>query len=271
MKSSGGGERFCDLSGRMAIVTGGGTGIGKAIAIELAQAGADIVLASRNPSHLEAAARHISDVGRKCLAIQADVRDPGQVHNLVHTALKEMGRIDILVNNAGGNFTQNGRPPTKLIEDLTEDEWDFIVDNNLKSVFLVTQAVVPSMKEKQYGRIITIGSMVGRLGIPFITIPYSTAKAGVIGFTRILAHQLGPFGITVNTVAPGFILSGPRLETLWEERKKSGIKDQIINSIATKRLGKPEEVAGAVVFLASEEASYITGSTMDIFGGAYTL
>ncbi len=271
MKSFRGGERFCDLSGRIAIVTGGGTGIGKAIAIQLAKAGADIVLAGRNPSHLERAAQQIADMGRKSLTIKADVRVPDQVHNLVHAALKEMGRIDILVNNAGGNFTQDGRPPAKRIEDLAEDEWDFIVDNNLKSVFLVTRAVVPPMKENHYGRIITVGSLVGRIGIPFNTIPYSTAKAGVIGFTRILAYQLAPFEITVNAVAPGFILSGPRLEALWEERKKSGIKDQVIDSIATKRLGKPEEVAAAVLFLASEEASYITGCTMDIFGGAYML
>jgi NAD(P)-dependent dehydrogenase (short-subunit alcohol dehydrogenase family) len=271
MKTLSGGGHFCDLSGRTAIVTGGGTGIGKAISVQLARAGADIILASRDPSHLGMAAQEISEIGRKCLTIQADVGNPDQVQNLIHTTLKEMGRIDILVNNAGGNFTPDGRPPAKRIEDVAEEEWDFIVDTNLKSVFLVSRAVVPSMKEKHYGRIITISSLVGRVGIPFITLPYGTAKAGVIGFTRILAHQLGPFGITVNTVAPGYILSGPRIEELWEERKKAGIKDQVIDSIAVKRLGKPEDVTGAVVFLASEEAAYITGSTIDVFGGAYTL
>ncbi len=264
-------ESFWDLSNRVAIVTGGGTGIGEAIALELARVGANIVLASRNPAHLEDSARKILSMDRKCLQVATDVRNPEPVEKLVRKTMEEMGRIDILVNNAGGSFTPEGGEPTKLLEDTSVEEWDFIVETNLRSVFLVTQAVVPHMKKQNYGRIINIASMAGRVGIPFNTIPYSAAKAGVIGFTRILAYQLGPMGITINAVAPGYILSGSRWERRWELRKKTGDANKILDSIALKRLGTPEEVAGVVAFLASDKASYITGTTVDIFGGAYTL
>lgn len=264
-------QSFCDLSNRVAIVTGGGTGIGKAIALELAQVGANIILASRNPTHLEGSAQQILHMGRKCLRIKTDVRQPDQVDHMVKKSMEEMGRIDILINNAGGSFTPEGGEPTKLLEDIPVEELDFILDTNLKSVLLVTRAVVPYMKKQHYGRIINVASMAGRVGIPFNTLPYSAAKAGVIGFTRILAYQLGPVGITVNAVAPGYILSGERWASRWEQRKKTGDADKIMDWIALKRLGTPEEVAGVVAFLASEKASYITGSTIDIFGGAYTL
>lgn len=264
-------ESSCDLSNRVAVVTGGGTGIGKAIALELARGGANIILASRNPAHLEAPARMILSMNRKCLQMGTDVSRPEQVEKLIKKTMEEMGRIDILINNAGGSFTPEGGEPTKLLEDTPVEEWDFIMETNLRSVFLLTRAVVPFMKKQNSGRVINIASMAGRVGIPFNTIPYSAAKAGVIGFTRILAYQLGPMGITVNAVAPGYILSGSRWERRWQLRKKTGDADKILDSIALKRLGTPEEVAGMVAFLASDKASYITGATIDIFGGAYAL
>lgn len=260
-----------DMTGQVALITGGGTGIGKAIALYLAREGASICIASRNLDHLENTAQEIVNEGGKCLKVVANVQQPDQVNSMVEETMERLGRIDILVNNAGGNYTRDGSPPTRLIEDLTPEEWDYVLEVNLKSVFLVTRAVVPHMKRQNYGRIINVSSIVGRVGVEYITLPYSTAKAGILGFTRTLAYQLAPMGITVNTIAPGFILSSSRLEKIWEERKRSGIADQVIDSIALKRLGKPEEVAAVVVLLASNKASYITGSIIDIFGGAFML
>ena len=260
-----------DLTGQVAVITGGGSGIGKSIAMYLAQEGASICIVGRNPDRLESTAQEIVNEGGKCIKVVANVQQADQIDNMVKETVEQLGRIDILVNNAGGNYTRDGSPPTRLIEELTAEEWDYILEVNLKSVFLVTRAVVPHMKRQNYGRIINVSSIVGRVGVPFITLPYSTAKAGILGFTRTLAHQLGPKGITVNTIAPGYILSSSRLEKIWEERQRSGIADQVINSIPMKRLGKPEEVAAVVALLASDKASYITGSVIDIFGGAFML
>jgi 3-oxoacyl-[acyl-carrier protein] reductase len=260
-----------DLTGQVAVITGGGSGIGKSIAMYLALEGASVCIVGRNRDNLESTAQEIVNEGGKCLKVVANVQQADQIDNMVKETMEQLGRIDILVNNAGGNYTRDGSPPKRLIEELTPEEWDYILEVNLKSVFLVTRAVVPHMKKRNYGRIINVSSIVGRVGVPFITLPYSTAKAGILGFTRTLAHQLGPMGITVNTIAPGYILSSPRLEMIWEGRQKSGIADQVINSIPLKRLGKPEEVAAVVALLASDKASYVTGSIIDIFGGAFML
>jgi 3-oxoacyl-[acyl-carrier protein] reductase len=232
-----------DLTGQVAVITGGGSGIGKSIAMYLALEGASVCIVGRNRDNLESTAQEIVNEGGKCLKVVANVQQADQIDNMVK----------------------------ETMEQLTPEEWDYILEVNLKSVFLVTRAVVPHMKKRNYGRIINVSSIVGRVGVPFITLPYSTAKAGILGFTRTLAHQLGPMGITVNTIAPGYILSSPRLEMIWEGRQKSGIADQVINSIPLKRLGKPEEVAAVVALLASDKASYVTGSIIDIFGGAFML
>ncbi len=258
-----------NLKEKVVLITGAAGGIGMSIAEKFAKMSTQLVLTDLFP--LEDILAKIRKFGSKGIGIKGNLTLEEDVDPIVKTAIDAFGRIDILVNNAGGSFAQGGKPPAKLLEDLTIAEWDFVLNNNLKSVFLLTRAVVPHMKKRQYGRIINMSSMVGRVGVPYSTIPYSAAKAGIIGFTRILAYQLGPMGITVNAVAPGNILSGPRLEKVWEERKKAGIGDRIIDSIGLKRLGKPEEVADAVVFLASDGASYITGSTINVLGGAYML
>jgi 3-oxoacyl-[acyl-carrier protein] reductase len=258
-----------NLKGKVALISGAAGGIGRCITEKFDKMAVHLILTDIIP--LDDILAKIGKMGNKGIGVKGNLTLEGDVDYILKVAIDTFGRIDILVNNAGGSYAQDGRTPTKLLEDLTIEEWDFVLNNNLKSVFLLTRAVIPHMKKQHYGRIVSISSMVGRVGVPYSTIPYSTAKAGIIGFTRILAYQLGPTGITVNAVAPGNILSGPRLEKVWEERKKTGIGDQIINSIALKRLGTPGEVANVVAFLASDESSYITGSTIDVLGGAYTL
>jgi 3-oxoacyl-[acyl-carrier protein] reductase len=258
-----------NLKGKVALISGAAGGIGMRIAEKFAKMSAHLVLTDLFP--LKEILVKIEKIGNKGIGITGNLTLEEDVDQIVKAAIEAFGRIDILVNNAGGKFVKDGGRPHQLLEDLTVEEWDFILNNNLKSVFLLTRAVVPHMKKQHYGRVINISSMAGRVGVPHSTLPYSAAKAGILGFTRLLAYQLGPIGITVNAVAPGKILSGPRAKRDWEERKKLGVADQIIESIALKRLGTPEEVANVVAFLASEEASCITGSTIDILGGVYML
>jgi len=258
-----------NLKGKVVLVSGAAGGIGMSIAQTFDKMGAHLALTDLLP--LENILARVGKTGNKAIGIQGNLTIEEDVDNIAKKTANTLGRIDILVNNAGGNFTEDGRSPAKWLEDLTVEEWDFIMNNNLKSVFLLTRAVVPLMKKQRYGRIINVSSMAGRVGTPLTTLPYSAAKSGIIGFTRSLAYQLGSVGVTVNAVAPGYIVSGPRLEKIWEERKKTAVGDQIISSIALERLGTPQEVANVVVFLASDEVSYITGSTIDILGGAYML
>lgn len=258
-----------NLKGKVALISGASGGIGRCLAEIFDKMGAHLILTDLRP--LGDIVNKVGKNGNKAIGIEGNLTLEEDVDRIVKTAIDTFDRIDILVNNAGGNFTQSRKAPAKLLEDLKVEEWDFILNNNLKTVFLLTRAVVPHMKKQNYGRIINISSMVGRVGVWYSTLPYSAAKAGIIGFTRLLAYQLGPTDITVNAVAPGNILSSPRLEKVWEERKRAGIGNQIIDSIALKRLGNPEEVAQVVAFLASDGASYITGATIDILGGAYML
>ena len=264
------------LENKVSVVLASSKGLGLACAKGFYEEGATVVICSRSESNLKIAKEKIEQTKSKTknikiIPIVADLKYEDQIKKIVDKTIKEFGRIDILVNNAGGNFARDRRPPTQLLEDLTIEEWDFILNNNLKSVFLLTRAVVPYMKNQHYGRIINLSSMAGKVATPFNTLPYSAAKSGVIGFTRQLAYQLGPTGIMVNAVAPGYIVSGPRLEKIWEERKKTAFGNQIIDSIALKRLGTPQDVANVVAFLASDEVSYTIGSTIDILGGAYML
>jgi len=258
-----------NLKEKVALISGAAGGIGMCIAEKFDKIHAHLALTDLLP--LNDVLVKIGKSGNRVIAVQGDLTLEKDVDRIVKATIEAFGRIDILVNNAGGNFARDRRPPTQLLEDLTIEEWDFILNNNLKSVFLLTRAVVPYMKNQHYGRIINLSSMAGKVATPFNTLPYSAAKSGVIGFTRQLAYQLGPTGIMVNAVAPGYIVSGPRLERIWEERKKTVFGNQIFDSIALKRLGTPQDVANVVAFLASDEVSYTIGSTIDILGGAYML
>jgi 3-oxoacyl-[acyl-carrier protein] reductase len=226
-----------DLGGRTALVTGTAHGIGSAIAAALARHGATVHGVDR-------------DI--------VDVTDRKQVAALV----ERIGPVEILVNNAGGVVGQVGRP----LEDVSDDDWRAVVDANLTSTFVCTRAVVPGMKTAGYGRIVNISSGAGRSVSLTGIQAYATAKAGQIGFTRQTAHELGPFGITVNSIAPGFVLSNPTSIRQWESYGAEGQR-AILEAIATRRLGEPEDIANGVLFFVAEAASWVTGQVISIDGG----
>ena len=226
-----------DLTSRVALVTGAAYGIGAAIVRALKEHGATV---------------HGVDLDT------ADVSDAAQVSALV----ERIGRVDILVNNAGGVVGQVGKP----LEEVTDEDWRAVVDANLTSTFVCTRAVAPAMKEAGYGRIVNISSGAGRSVSLTGIQAYASAKAGQIGFTRQTAHELGRFGITVNTIAPGFVLSNPTTIKQWESYGEEGQR-ALMEAIATRRLGVPEDIANGVLFLVAEESSWITGQTISIDGG----
>jgi len=242
------------LLGQSAIVTGGSRGIGKAIALRLAADGADIVLSyiSNEAAALETA-REIELLGRKALPIKADATIAADANGLVEKALSAFGKIDILINNAG--VTKD-----TLLMRMSEEDWDLVLDTNLKGVFLLTKAAIRPMMSAKRGKIITISSVVGLVGNPGQA-NYCASKAGVIGFSKSLAKEVGSRGITVNVVAPGYI------ETDMTEKLNEAQRKAIMDMIPLKRIAKPQEVAGVVAFLASSDADYITGEVIKVDGG----
>ena len=242
-----------DLSGRVAIVTGGGTGIGQGIAIELARAGADVTIASRDPAHLATTASQIEPLGRKCLSVLTDVRQYEQIENMVQKTLEEYGKIDILVNNAGANFLV-------LPEKLSANAFNVILNINLTGPFLCSKAVFETMVKQKKGSIVNISSTGGSHGSPYRA-HYGASKAGLNNLTESLASAWGHYGIRVNTVAPGPILTA---DARWRERGEES--ERAYGGVG--RPGKPEEVAYAVVFLASDAASFITGAHIAVDGGS---
>lgn len=243
------------LTGRVAIVTGAGRGIGKAIALGLADAGADVVVAARTASDIEATAGEITAKGRKALAVPTDVRQSDQVDNLVDKAVAQFGTIDILVNNAGGYFVAS-------TTELSEGGWDAIIRENLKSVFLCSKAAAKVMMGQKKGNIINVASVVGFRAYSS-NAAYATAKAGIINFTKTLAVDLAPYNIRVNAIAPGFIATPGSLQLLEVDK---GLK-AMVDRIPLGRLGQPEEVAQGIVYLASDASSYVTGQTLIVDGG----
>ncbi|QKG85987.1 3-oxoacyl-[acyl-carrier-protein] reductase [Kroppenstedtia pulmonis] len=242
------------LTDRIAMVTGGSRGIGQGISVSLAKAGADVaVLFAGNQKAAEETAKQIEETGRRALLIQADVSDANQVDAAVKQVLGQFGRIDILVNNAG--ITRDN-----LMLRMKEADWDQVVDTNLKGVFLCTKAVTRPMLKQRFGRIINISSVVGLAGNPGQA-NYVAAKAGVLGLTKSTAKELASRGITVNAVAPGFI------ETDMTAALDEDLQQEMQKQIPLARLGTPDDVAAAVRFLASEDAAYITGQTLNVDGG----
>jgi 3-oxoacyl-[acyl-carrier protein] reductase len=226
-----------DLRGRVAIVTGTAHGIGSGIARALAEHGAAV---------------------HGCDRDTVDVTDADQVSAFVDS----IGTVDILVNNAGGVVGQVGRP----LEDVPDDDWRAVVDANLTSTFVCTRAVVPGMKRAGYGRIVNISSGAGRSVSLTGIQAYASAKAGQIGFTRQTAYELGRCGITVNSIAPGFVLSNPTSIAQYERMGEEGQR-RLVESIAMRRLGTPEDIANGVLFLVAEESSWVTGQVLSIDGG----
>ncbi|MFC2001602.1 SDR family NAD(P)-dependent oxidoreductase [Chloroflexota bacterium] len=262
-----------DLEGKLAVVTGGGRGIGEAIALALAEAGADIVLAARTAGQLEQTAAKVRQLGRKCLAIPTDVTNAEQVQSIVDKTLAEFGKIDILVNNAGSIVIKPIAPlpkfestMTQLIPDffsgMTEEEWHRLMDTNLTSVFLCCRAVGPHLIKQGKGRVINVSS-IGSLRGSAYRVGYTATKAGVSMFTRSLALEWARYGISVNAIAPGTFKTAL---TAWFSNDEKGA-EQMRRRIPMKRLGKLEEVGSLAVYLASDASDYVTGQTIYIDGG----
>ena len=251
-----------DFSGKAAIVTGAAHGFGRAIAIAFAEHRATVWACDVLADELEETKRLCAATGSACAVRVVDVTEKQAVDAFVGEACRASGRADILVNNAGGVLGQVGRP----LEEITPDEWQRIFDVNVTGAFYCAQAVAPRMKTARFGRIVNISSGAG-LGISLTGIQaYAAAKAAQIGLTRQLAHELGPWGITVNNIAPGFVRSNPATERQWQSYGAEGQRE-LVERIALRRLGAPEEIAYGVLFFASEYAAWITGQVLSIDGG----
>lgn len=242
-----------NLTDKVAIVTGSGRGIGRAIALRLAGAGADIVVNDINPDSLGEVIAEVKALGRKALAVPADVSSPEDVARMVDTAVENFKHIDILVNNAGVTRDQ-------LVMRMSDEDWDTVLAIDLKSAFLCTRAVLRPMLRQRWGRIVSLASVVGIIGNAGQA-NYAAAKAGIIAFTRSVAKEVASRGITVNAVAPGYIATA--MTQALDEKQTA----ELLKLVPIGAPGTPEDVAEAVAFLASEEARYITGQVLNIDGG----
>jgi 3-oxoacyl-[acyl-carrier protein] reductase len=247
------GELFMSLSGHVALVTGASQGIGRTCALRLAKDGATVAVAARNQEKLNELVSEITTAGGKAAAFALDVTDEEQVKATVKAILAQFGKIDILVNNAGITRDQ-------LVMRMKRADWDAVLQTNLTSAYLCIQAVISSMLKQRWGRIINITSVFGQMGQAGQA-NYSASKAGLIGLTMAIAREVGSRNITCNAVAPGFIETA-MTAVLSEEFKQTAVKQ-----IPLGRVGTPEDVASSVAFLASDEASYITGHVMNVNGG----
>lgn len=242
------------LAGKAALVTGASRGIGREIALELARQGANVAVNyAGSAAKAEEVVAEIKQMDRDAFAIQCDVSNSDDVANMIKETIDRFGRIDILVNNAG--ITRDN-----LLMRMKEDEWDAVLNTNLKGVFLCTKAVTRQMMKQRSGRIINISSVVGASGNPGQA-NYVAAKAGVIGLTKTSAKELASRGITVNAVAPGFIT------TEMTDQLTDDLKQEMLKNIPLAQFGEPKDIANAVAFLASDESRYITGQTIHVNGG----
>jgi 3-oxoacyl-[acyl-carrier protein] reductase len=248
-----------DFSDRTVLVTGAGHGLGRAIALAFAGLGAEVVATDLAEEPL---AETVRAGGERCHGRRLDVADRDAVQALVAEVERGYGPPSILVNCAGGVRGQVGRP----LEEITPADWQSIVDANMSGAFWCTQAVAPAMKAQRYGRVVNISSRAGLATSLTGIQAYASAKAGLIGLTRQLGHELGPFGITVNSIAPGFVRSNPTTERQWEAMGEEG-QARLVESIAVRRLGTPEDIVYGVLFFASEFASWITGQVLSVDGG----
>lgn len=253
-----------EFGGKTVIVTGAAHGLGRAIGLAFAVRGAHVWACDILADELTETGRLCEKAAGagQCEVRTVDVTDREAVHALVDEALAATGRIDVLVNDAGGVLYQVGQP----VEDVTPEQWQRIFDVNATGAFYCSQAVVPTMKAARYGRIVNVSSGAG-LGVSLTGIQaYAAAKAAQIGLTRQLAHELGPWNITVNSVAPGFVRSNPTTERQWEAFGEEGQR-AVVESIALRRLGSPDDIAHGVLFFASDYAGWISGQVLSINGG----
>jgi 3-oxoacyl-[acyl-carrier protein] reductase len=243
------------LTGKVALVTGAAQGIGRAVGLLLARNGADIVVSDINLEKAEETAKEITAIGPKAMAVKVDVSNLSDVERMVEAIIEKLAKIDILVNNAG--ITRD-----KLILRMTEEDWDAVLGVNLKGTFNCTKTVIRHMAKQRSGKIVNIASVVGEMGNAGQA-NYSASKAGVIGLTKTIAREYAQRGITVNAIAPGYI------ETPMTDALPEKAKEELKKLIPMERLGKPEDVAEAVLFLVCEESSYITGQVLNVNGGIY--
>ncbi len=243
------------LSGKLALVTGASQGIGRAVALALASAGARVVVAARNTEKLDAVAREIAAAGGEAFAVALDVSSESSIKEAAKLVLASHGPVEILVNNAG--ITRDG-----LLMRMKRADWDAVLDTNLTGTFLLTQALLPAMTKARWGRIVNVSSIVGQTGQAG-QVNYSASKAALLGFTRSLAREVASRSITVNAVAPGYI------ETAMTEVLTDAQKQGMLEHVPLGRAGTEDEVAQAVAFLCSPGAGYITGHTLDINGGLH--
>ena len=244
-----------ELTGKVALVTGAAQGIGKAVALLLARNGADLVVSDINLEKAQETAKEIQAVGREALAVKVDVANLEDVERMVQAILEQFHQIDILVNNAG--ITRD-----KLILRMNEEDWDVVLDVNLKGTFNCTKVVIRHMSKQKSGKIVNIASVVGEMGNAGQA-NYSASKAGVIGFTKTIAREFAQRGINVNAIAPGYI------ETPMTDALPEKVKEELKRMIPLERLGRPEDVAEAVLFLVSGASHYITGQVLNVNGGIY--
>jgi gluconate 5-dehydrogenase len=252
------GENLFDLNGKVAIVTGTSRGLGQYLARALAKAGADLVVTSRDPGDLKSFQHEIESLGRKVLALDLDVRDQASIERMASRAWDHFGRIDVLVNNAGCNV----RKPAL---DVTWDDWNLVLDTNLRGTFFVAQAVARRMVPRKYGRIVNIGSVTCVAGYAGLG-PYGASRGGVKQLTMSLADDWGVHGVTVNCLAPGWFKTEQNA-VMYENREWV---DYLCDRIPLKRPGHPNDLDGAVVFLASDSSAYVTGQTLLVDGGIST-
>ncbi|HZR04005.1 MAG TPA: SDR family NAD(P)-dependent oxidoreductase [Burkholderiales bacterium] len=248
------------FAGRTAIVTGGLHGIGRATVDGLLTSGANVAIFDLEEESTDSTARLESE---RSIYVQVDAVDRGSVDSGVQRVVKKFGRLDILVNNVGGS-----QPPV-VLESLDETGWDRIIALNLKSAYVCTRAVIGRMKAQRYGAIVNLSSQAGRSRSELGNLPYATAKAGILGFTRQLAHEVAPYNIRVNAVAPGVTLT-ERVLAKWNAWPASQ-RQAVVAPIPLGRLASPMEIANVILFLASEESSYMTGTCLDVNGGRFML
>jgi len=251
-------KNLFDLSGKVAIVTGTSRGLGQYFARALARAGADLVITSRELSRLNEFRKEIESLGRKALAVQLDVLSQDDIENMINSAVSEYGKIDILVNNAGLNI----RKPSV---EISRQDWDTVLNTNLRGAFFCAQAAAKEMIKKKYGRIINIGSCTCVFGMEGI-VPYTASRGGVLQMTKALAAEWGQYGVTVNVLAPGWFKTAQNA-VLYENKEWV---NYITERIPLNRPGKPDDLDGAVVFLASDASEYITGQIILVDGGFTT-
>ena len=253
------------FGGKVAVVTGAAHGLGRSVAVELARRGARVVAVDIMADELQETLKAMASVGRgegTSQIMRVDVTNEHEVNACVAKTLDRFGQIDILVNNAGGVDGQTFKP----VETVTAGEWARIVDINLNGVFYFIRGAAAPMKARRYGRIVNVSSGAGRSYSLTGIQAYASAKAGQIGLTRQMARELGPFNITVNNVAPGFIRSNPTTEKQWADMGERGQRE-LLQAISLRKLGTPEDVAYAVLFFASDYAGHITGQTLSVDGG----